>query len=86
MFVMNNRNSNFENIADVSCNIDCKYDIVSGPIADDDMAVLFRQYQDKILTFEMLISGLTYKKLTNQISFHTEKSISLLKKTGEVRL
>jgi hypothetical protein len=42
-FVMNNRNRDFENYSDPLCNFD-KYDIVIGPVADDNMAMLFRQY------------------------------------------
>ena len=56
------------------------YDIVIGPIADDDMALLFRQYENGMITFDMMLNGMIYKKTTNQYSFHTEKAISLLKK------
>jgi hypothetical protein len=55
LFVMNNRNRNFTNFGNPHCNFDCKYDVVSGPIADDDMTMLFRQYQNELITFEMLI-------------------------------
>ena len=82
-FVMNNRSLSFDNYADLCCNLDGKYDIVYGPIANDDMAVLFRQYENQMISFEMLVSGMTYKKLTNQCSFHTEKACELLVKTGE---
>ena len=34
------------------------------------------------LTFENMLSGMIYKKTTNQYSFHTEKAIALLKKVG----
>lgn len=53
-----------------------------GPIANDDMAVLFRQYENGIITFESMVRGMVYKETTNQYSFHTEKAISLLKKVG----
>ena len=62
--------------------LDNKYDIVIGPIADDDMALLFRQYENGMITFENMLSGMIYKKTTNQYSFHTEKAIALLKKVG----
>ena len=58
------------------------HDIVIGPIADDDMALLFRQYENGMITFENMLSGMIYKKTTNQYSFHTEKAIALLKKVG----
>ncbi len=43
--VMNNRNRVFTNVKDILCNRDNKYDIVIGPVADDNMALLFRQYE-----------------------------------------
>lgn len=81
-FVMNNRNRSFTNHASAECNLDNKYDIVVGPVADDDMAMLFRQYQNELITFENLISGMTFRKTTNQYSFHTERAIALLRKVG----
>ena len=44
------------------------------------MALLFRQYENSMITFDMMLNGMIYKKTTNQYSFHTEKAISLLKK------
>ncbi len=42
VFVMNNRSKLFADYGSEDCNLDCKYDIVSGSIADDDMTILFR--------------------------------------------
>ena len=56
--------------------------IVIGPIANDAMAVLFRQFENGIISFENMVNGMIYKETTNQYSFHTEKAISLLKKVG----
>lgn len=84
-FVMNNRSISFNDFTDINNNLDAKYDIVYGPIANDDMAVLFRQYENKMISFEMLVSGMTYKRLTNQCSFHTARACELLVKTGEDR-
>ena len=81
-FVMNNRSRKFADFSNMECNFDNKYDVVIGPIANDDMAVLFRQYENGIITFESMVSGMVYKETTNQYSFHTEKAISLLKKVG----
>ena len=81
-FVRNNRSKNFHDYSDKECNFDCKYDIVIGPIADDAMALLFRQYENGTISFENMLSGMIYKKTTNQYSFHTEKAINLLKKVG----
>lgn len=82
LFVMNNRNKYFMDFGDVNCNFDCKYDIVSGPIADDDMTVLFHQYQNNMISMKMLINGMTYKETTSQYSFHTERAVKFLKKVG----
>ena len=79
-FVMNNRSRAFTNIQDVLCNKDNKYDIVIGPVADDNMALLFRQYENEIIDFETLLKGMIYKKTSSQYSFHTEKSVKLLRK------
>ncbi|MDB8709747.1 DUF3990 domain-containing protein [[Ruminococcus] gnavus] len=54
-FVMNNRNRTFTNMKDTLCNKDNKYDIVIGPVADDNMALLFRQYENEIIDFETLL-------------------------------
>ena len=37
LFVLNNRNRRFANTSDVLCNQDNKYDIVFGPVANDDI-------------------------------------------------
>lgn len=79
-FVMNNRNRKFNDVSSPECNIDNKYDIVIGPIANDDMAVLFRQYENGILSFDKMISGMVYKETTNQYSFHTNRAVALLQK------
>ena len=79
-FVMNNRSRAFMDVQDVLCNKDNKYDIVIGPVADDNMALLFRQYENEIIDFETLLKGMIYKKTSSQYSFHTEKSVKLLRK------
>ena len=81
-FVKNNSSKKFTDFSDSECNLDNKYDIVIGPIANDDMALLFRQYENGVLTFDNMLSAMIYKKTTNQYSFHTEKAIRLLRKVG----
>ncbi|MBO4761911.1 MAG: DUF3990 domain-containing protein [Lachnospiraceae bacterium] len=81
-FVMNNRNRRYMDYSSPECNFDDKYDIVIGPIANDDMAVLFRQYENGVLSFENMVSGMIYKETTNQYSFHTERAIALLRKVS----
>ncbi len=77
-----NRSKSFSDFSDPECNFDNKYDIVIGPIADDDMALLFRQYDNGVISFENMLSGMVYKETTNQYSFHTQKAIRLLRKAG----
>ena len=82
-FVMNNRNRAFTDEVNTLCNKDNKYDIVIGPVADDNMALLFRQYENELIDFETLLKGMIYKKTSSQYSFHTEKVIRLLRKVDD---
>lgn len=86
MFVIKNRQQSEPAPDDAICNSDGKYDIVVGPIADDDLALLFRQFSAGLITVEILTEAMKYKRLTNQISFHTERAIKLLKKAGGYRV
>lgn len=81
-FVMNNRSRDFIDVNDILCNKDNKYDIVIGPVADDNMALLFRQYENEIIDFETLLKGMIYKRTSSQYSFHTERSVALLRKVA----
>ena len=83
MFIINNRNKNFEDISDKMCNHDNKYDIVVGAIANDDIALLFRSFARGLIDVERLTEEMKYKKLTNQYSFHTEKALAYLKRVGD---
>lgn len=74
---MNNRSRAYTDEKNILCNKDNKYDIVIGPVADDNMALLFRQYENEIIDFATLLRGMIYKKTSSQYSFHTEKSIML---------
>jgi len=78
LFVLNNRNRKYENISDALCNQDNKYDLVFGPVANDDLAYLFRTFISGLIDVDALTRGLEYKTLTNQYSFHTEKSLKYL--------
>ena len=82
-FVMNNRSRAFTDEKSDLCNKDNKYDIVIGPVADDNMALLFRQYENEIIDFDTLLKGMIYKKTSSQYSFHTIKSIMLLRKVAD---
>lgn len=77
-FVLNNRSRTFNDPSDSLFNGDNKYDIVSGPVANDDLASIFRLYADGIINLKALQKGLEYRKLNNQISFHTSLAIAHL--------
>ena len=82
IFVLNNRNRHFTQIDNRGCNHDNKYDIVIGPIADDDLALLFRTFTSGLIDLKTLTKGLKYKVLTNQYSFHTDRALKYLKPMG----
>lgn len=82
MFVINNRNRSFDNFKDRECNLDNKYDLVIGPIANDDLALLFRQFSNGLIDVNTLVKEMEFKQLTNQYSFHTEQALKYLKKVG----
>lgn len=84
MFVINNRNRRFSSISSLECNLDKKYDIVIGPIADDDLALLFRQFSNGWIGVDALVKGMEYKELTDQYSFHTERALQYLEKVGVI--
>lgn len=77
-FILNNRDRNFKNYDSLDCNFDNKYDLVIGPVANDDIIVLFRTFVSGIIDIDTLIKELTYKELTDQYSFHSEKAIKYL--------
>lgn len=79
-FVINNRNG--EKSAGDN-NSDNKYDIVIGPVANDDLALLFRQFSNGMIEIDTLIREMKYKKLTDQYSFHTEKALRFLTKESD---
>lgn len=84
VFVLNNRNRNYRDITNIECNHDSKYDLVVGPIANDDLAFLFRVFENGLIDMDALVKGMEYKKLTDQYSFHTESALKYLEFTGGV--
>jgi len=84
-FVINNRNSKFKDIQCNECNTDAKYDIAIGPAANDDIVALMEIFITGLISDEILARELTFRKLSSQISFHTEKSIAKLIKTEVYR-
>ena len=82
VFVKNNRDKKFEDISSPQCNTDCKYDVVAGPVADDTIGLLIRQFQRGIINERYLRDGLTFDKVTNQYTFHTESALKYIEKVG----
>ena len=82
MFVMNNRNRSFPNPSSSECNVDNKYDVVYGPVANDRIAASFQLYQDEVISADELVERLKYRKLNDQYSFHSERAIALLDRAG----
>jgi len=73
LFVMDNRSKKQKHSTH-------EYDIVIGPVADDTIATLFRNFDDGIIDLAMLVNGLKYKKISSQYFFHTQKANAYLKK------
>ena len=77
-FVLNNRSRSLVAAADPSSNHDSKYDLVVGPIADDDIALLFRQFTNGLIGLDLLAQSLEYRELSIQHSFHTPRATAAL--------
>lgn len=84
-FVMNNRNPLFSDKNAPECNLRGQYDLVIGPVANDDLALLFRQFQEDFISLETLTREMTFKRLTSQYSFHTQRAVEYLKKAGVLK-
>jgi len=86
VFILNNRSRTFTDTDSPESNHDNKYDLVIGPVANDDLALLFRQFESGLISVETLVEGMKYKKLTNQYSFHSEIAIAYLEKEGVINV
>jgi len=53
-----------------------KYDIVMGPVANDNVYASIKLFETGVLSEEETIIRLKIEKIYNQILFHTEKSLS----------
>ena len=64
------------------------YDIVTGPVANDNVYLSFNLYESGIISKRELIRRLKTYKLVDQLLFHTEQSLATLKYYGnkEVKL
>lgn len=61
-----------------------EYDIIYGPVANDDVYTTFTLYNANVLTKEQTLEALKIKKLYNQLVLTSEKALSYLKFTGTV--
>ncbi|MBP5311631.1 MAG: DUF3990 domain-containing protein [Clostridia bacterium] len=60
------------------------YDLIFGPVANDDVYTTFNLYSAGVLTKEQTLEALKIKKLFNQLVLTTEKALSYLKFAGTV--
>ena len=58
---------------------DEKYDLIFGPVADDDVFRTFLLYSSGVLSKEQTLEFLKVKKLFNQYVFASEKALGYLK-------
>lgn len=58
------------------------YDVVFGPVADDNTMETVQLYLSGVLTADEAVNRLRYAKVNNQISFHTEEALKYLRFVG----
>ncbi|MFG6392210.1 MAG: DUF3990 domain-containing protein [Candidatus Amulumruptor sp.] len=56
------------------------FDIVIGPVADDDIAYLIRNFENGFIDMKRLLEELQFKRFTSQYFFHSPESIKFLHK------
>lgn len=61
------------------------YDVVIGPVADDNTMETVQLYIAGILNAEEAVNRLLYNKVNNQVSFHTQKALEYLRFVGRDR-
>ena len=64
--------------AGVLSNHDNRFDLVVGPVADDEMYAQFQLLQDGIIDLQVLATKLQYMKHSNQYSFHSTQALTYL--------
>lgn len=58
------------------------YDLIFGPVADDDVYTTFALYSAGVLTKEQTLEALKIKRLYNQLVLSSEKALSYLQFLG----
>ena len=61
-----------------------RYDIIYGPVANDDVYTTFALYSAGILTKEQTLEALKVKKLYNQLVLTSEKALAYLNFIGTI--
>lgn len=84
LFIINNRNRDFTDVENAMCNSDGKYEIVSGPVANDTLTTLIQRYSRGYIDENALLREMKYSAPSDQISFHSEKAVSFLKKVNTI--
>lgn len=74
-FVYENRSGNYSG---------ADYDLIYGPVANDDVYTTFNLYAAGVLTKEQTLEALKVKKLYNQLVLTSEKALSFLHFTGTI--
>ena len=59
-----------------------EFDYVMGPVANDQVYATFSFFEGGLISFEMLIEQLRVRQLTDQILFHSERALQLLRFVG----
>jgi hypothetical protein len=55
-----------------------QFDVVIGPVADDDTMTTVIRYMAGTYTQQEALERLRFKKTTNQVSFHTQQAVNCL--------
>ena len=76
-FVSENRNGNY---------LEDTFDIVYGPVADDTIYKTFVAYEAGLYTKEETLKKLKIKKLYNQMTFLTDKSLEYIKYIDKIQV
>ncbi|MDR0338629.1 MAG: DUF3990 domain-containing protein [Planctomycetaceae bacterium] len=76
-FIMNNRKN------PLFCH---EYDVVAGPVANDRIYTVLTLFESELLDVTETLRRLKTYKLVDQISFHTEKSLSKLIYLGNEKI
>lgn len=71
-FILLNRKSRGQRMHD--------YDVVVGPVADDGVVYQLNLYMQRLITLDTLVKELTFRKLSRQYFFGTERAIEKLKR------